>query len=161
MFFFQIPIRFWFRRQNIHLKRFVIHPSSISSRFFTRPFKRRIRGNALQQQQQQQQQQQLLLFFVLFVIKLKRQSSTKCCFATTTATTATTVRKNSLILLLPFCSNWKKNLFDLNLTCAVKVWCSNYRKLVETFHNVSECKTVVYFGWWLTLQFLQPGDLDR
>ncbi len=35
-----------------------------------------------------------------------------------------------------------------------------YGKLVETFHNVSECKTVVYFGWYLTLQFLWPGDLD-
>jgi hypothetical protein len=30
---------------------------------------------------------------------------------------------------------------------------SKYRKLVETFHVVSECKTVVYFGWWLVLQF--------
>jgi hypothetical protein len=32
-----------------------------------------------------------------------------------------------------------------------------YRKLVETFHNVSECKTD--FGWWLTLKFSKPGDL--
>jgi hypothetical protein len=36
-----------------------------------------------------------------------------------------------------------------------------YGKLVETFHNVSECKTVIYFDWWFPLQFTQPGDIDR
>ncbi len=36
-----------------------------------------------------------------------------------------------------------------------------YHELVETFCNVSECKTFVYFGWWFTLQFRWPGDLDR
>ncbi len=29
----------------------------------------------------------------------------------------------------------------------------SYCKLVETFHVASECKTAVYIGWWLTLQF--------
>ncbi len=36
-----------------------------------------------------------------------------------------------------------------------------YCKQVETFHNVSECKTVLYFSWWFTLQPRWPGDLDR
>ncbi len=35
-----------------------------------------------------------------------------------------------------------------------------YGKLVETFHNVSECKTAVYFGGWFTLQFRWLGDGD-
>ncbi len=29
-----------------------------------------------------------------------------------------------------------------------------YRKLVETFHNVSEFKTVIYLCWWFTLEFV-------
>ncbi len=29
---------------------------------------------------------------------------------------------------------------------------------MEAFHDVSECKTEVYFGWWLALQFVRPGD---
>jgi hypothetical protein len=29
-------------------------------------------------------------------------------------------------------------------------------KLVETFHVFSECRTAVYFNWWLSLQFGQP-----
>ncbi len=32
---------------------------------------------------------------------------------------------------------------------------------MENFHNVCECKTVLYFGWWFTLQFRWPGDLDH
>ncbi len=35
-----------------------------------------------------------------------------------------------------------------------------YRKLVETFHNVSKCKTVVYFDWLFPLQFMGLGDID-
>jgi hypothetical protein len=37
----------------------------------------------------------------------------------------------------------------------------SYRKLVETFHNVSECKTDIYFDSRFSLQFARPGDLDR
>ncbi len=36
-----------------------------------------------------------------------------------------------------------------------------YRKLVETYHDVSECNTDVYFDRWFSLQFKRPGDLDR
>ncbi len=35
-----------------------------------------------------------------------------------------------------------------------------YRKLVEDFHVASECKTAVYFNWWLPVQFSQPGECD-
>ncbi len=42
----------------------------------------------------------------------------------------------------------------------LKLKCNKYRKLVETFHNVTECKTDVYFYWWFSLQFKRPGDLD-
>ncbi len=41
----------------------------------------------------------------------------------------------------------KSNQFFYDLECLLY-----YCKLVETFHNVSECKTVVYFDWWLALQ---------
>jgi hypothetical protein len=34
-----------------------------------------------------------------------------------------------------------------------------YHKLAETFHNVSECKTAIYFSWWVILQLRWPGDL--
>ncbi len=61
-------------------------------------------------------------------------------------------------------ANKKRDLYK-----ATKVWfvqsieCNGleYRKLVETFHNVSECKTVVYFIWWFTLQFRWLGDLTK
>jgi hypothetical protein len=33
-----------------------------------------------------------------------------------------------------------------------------YHKLVETFRNVSDCKT--YIDWWFSLQFTRPDDLD-
>ncbi len=36
-----------------------------------------------------------------------------------------------------------------------------YCKLVLTFHNVSECKTAIYFSFWFTLQFMWPGDIDH
>ncbi len=41
------------------------------------------------------------------------------------------------------------------------IWYFKYCKLVEAFHNVNECKTAVYFGWWLPLQFMRPDDFDR
>jgi len=34
-----------------------------------------------------------------------------------------------------------------------------YPKLVETFHNVSECKTAIYFSWSLIHALAQPVQL--
>jgi len=41
----------------------------------------------------------------------------------------------------------------------IKVKVTHYRKLVETFHGVSECNTAVCFSWCLVQALAQPVQL--
>ncbi len=52
----------------------------------------------------------------------------------------------------------KRAVSVLNFPCLKQLYC--YRKLVKTFHNVSKCKTKIYFGWLFILQLRWSGDLD-
>ncbi len=60
---------------------------------------------------------------------------------------------------------WRMIIFNKNkivtLDCDLFFQYRFYGKLVETFNNISECKTDVYFNQWFSLQFTRQGDIDH